>query len=286
LERLGERVRLTAEALAAGVLEIADWNQVNAIRQVTVRKGLDPRAYAMVAFGGSGPLQASRVAQLLGLPHTIIPPSPGNVSAYGLLAVDLKMDYVATAVQREDRLDVEALEQVFRRLESDARRDLTAEGVRPERQQVSRAIDLRYFGEAYEIRIGMPAGRLSAASVHDAIERFHAAHDSLYGYSYRGSQLTEIVNLRVTGIGLIDKPGVAERPVTDEEARPVDERPVYFDGRYRDTPTYRREDLSPGNRLSGPAIVEEYGSTTVIQPGQAARLDRFGNLLLGMMLRC
>ena len=105
LERLGARLGLDAERLAAGILEIADWNQVNAIRQVTVKKGLDPRDYAMVPFGGSGPLQAARVAELLGLHTTLIPPHPGNVSAFGLLAVDLKSDYVTTVVQREDRFD-------------------------------------------------------------------------------------------------------------------------------------------------------------------------------------
>jgi N-methylhydantoinase A len=151
---------------------------------------------------------------------------------------------------------------------------------------VNRAIDVRYFGEAYEIRIDMPSQPLTAFSVHEAIERFHAAHEALYGYSYRGAQLTEIVNLRVTGIGVIDKPGVAEQWVTDEAARPSDERPAYFGGRYRDAPVYHREDLRPGNHIVGPAIVEEYGSTTVIQPDQTAHLDRFGNLLLGMMLRC
>ncbi len=284
LERLGERVGLSPEVLAAGIIEIADWNQVNAIRQVTVRKGLDPRVYAMVSFGGSGPLQAGRVAQLLELPHAIIPPSPGNVSAYGLLAVDLKMDYVATAVQREDQVDVEALEGIFRRLEANATRDLAAEGVPLQRQQVNRAADIRYFGEAYEIRIELPPGSLAPGSVRDAVERFHAAHEALYGYSYRGAQRTEIVNLRVTGTGLIDKPRIAERPATGEEARPSGTRAVYFGGRYRDTPIYTREDLSPGSHIVGPAIIEEYGSTSVVQPGQTTSIDRFGNLLLAAML--
>jgi N-methylhydantoinase A len=283
LERLSREVGLPVERLAAGILEIADWNQVNAIRQVTVRKGLDPRTYAMVAFGGSGPLQSGRVAQILGLPHALIPPTPGNISAYGLLAVDLKMDYVSTAVQREDRFDVAALEAIFQRLEADAIRDLAAERVPAERQRLSRSADIRYFGEAYEIRIDFPSGSLTAASLGSAVERFHAAHETLYGYSYRGSQLTEVVNVRVTGIGIIDKPSVAERPATAGTARPSDTRPAYFDGRYLDTPIYDRDSLTRGMRVEGPAIVEEYGSTTVIQPEQCAVMDRFGNLLVASL---
>jgi N-methylhydantoinase A len=280
LERLAGQVGLGVEQLAAGILEIADWNQVNAIRQVTVRKGLDPREYAMVAFGGSGPLQAGRVAQLLGLPHTLVPPSPGNVSAYGLLAVDLKMDYVATAVQREDRFDTATLEQVFKRLESDAARDLAAEGVPVERRRLSRSADIRYFGEAYEIRIEIPPGSLTPDSLRDAVDRFHSAHETLYGYSYRGSQLTEVVNLRITGVGIIDKPRVAELRATDAPAQPSGARGVYFGSRYLETAVYGRGHLGPGHIIEGPAIVEEYGSTAVIQPDQAARVDRLGNLVL------
>jgi N-methylhydantoinase A len=280
LERLGEQVGLSAEALAAGVLEIADWNQVNAIRQVTVRKGLDPRAYAMVAFGGSGPLQAGRVAQLLGLQHTIIPPNPGNISAYGLLAVDLKMDYVATAVQREDRFDPSALQRVYERLEADARRDLTAEGISAERQRLERSMDIRYFGEAYEIRIDMPSGSVWATTLSDAVDTFHAAHDALYGYSYRATQLTEIVNLRVTAFGLIDKPDLTERPFEGEQLEPADFRQIHFDSEYRETPIYDRIQLSPGARIAGPAVVEEYGSTTVLQPDQDAHVDQFANLVI------
>lgn len=280
LERLARQVGLEAEQLAAGILEIADWNQVNAIRQVTVRKGLDPRQYAMVAFGGSGPLQAGRVAQLLGLPHTLVPPSPGNVSAYGLLAVDLKMDYVATAVQREDHFNAATLEQIFQRLESDAARDLATEGVPAERQRLSRSADIRYFGEAYEIRIEMPSGPLTSASLRDAVDRFHSAHDTLYGYSYRGTQLTEVVNLRITAVGVIDKPRVAELPAANSQAEPSSVRPVYFADRYVDTSIYTRDVIRPGISVPGPAIIEEYGSTTVIQPGQQASVDRYGNLLL------
>ncbi len=286
LDRMAQRLDMDPVRLAAGILEIADWNQVNAIRQVTVKKGLDPRDYAMVSFGGSGPLQAGRVAQLLGLDTIVVPPNPGNVSAFGLLAVDLKTDYVATTVQRQDRFDPDVLNAAYRRLEKDAEQHLAGEGVPPDRRRTIRTADLRYFGQAYEVRIEMPAGDVDPAVLVDAVDRFHAAHDKLYGYSYRGTQLTEIVNVRVTGVGLIDKPNVAEAPeTTSEKPIPQGTRPVYFDGSFVDCPIYQRHPqagtrLAPGQHLEGPAIIEEYGSTTVVQPGQVMRVDRYGNLLL------
>jgi N-methylhydantoinase A len=280
LERLAGMLEMDVLQLAAGILEIADWNQVNAIRQVTVKKGLDPRDYAMTAFGGSGPLQAARVAELLGLPTTLIPLNPGNVSAFGLLTVDLRRDYVATAVQREDQLDPSPIQRAFETLEQSARADLDREGIPPERQKLERSADLRYFGEAYEVRIPIPGGPVDMETLRHASDAFHAAHDRLYGYSYRGTQLTEIVNLRVTGIGRIDKPTMAESPAGDAKAPPSTQRPVYFDGHFLDTSIYDRDTLSPGMALDGPAIVEEYGATTVIQPRQRATVDGWSNLVL------
>jgi N-methylhydantoinase A len=289
LERMARRLDLDATRLAAGILEVADWNQVNAIRQVTVKKGLDPRDYAMVPFGGSGPLQAGRVARLLGLGignrvAVVVPPNPGNISAFGLLAVDLKTDYVATTVQREDRFDPDALNAAYDRLEHKAEQHLAGEGVPPHRQQTVRTVDLRYFGQAYEVRIEMPEVAVDRRVLEQAVDRFHAAHEKLYGYGYRGTQLTEIVNVRVTGVGVIDKPRVVEAPETSTQTEPIPAgaRPVYFDGGFGDCPIYRRTELNPGQFMEGPAIVEEYGSTTVIQPGQDMHVDRYGNLVLSM----
>jgi N-methylhydantoinase A len=281
LERLGAQLGLDAVRLAAGILEIADWSQVDAIRQVTVKKGIDPRDYALVPFGGSGPLQAARVAQLLGLATTLVPPHPGNVSALGLLAVDLKSDYVATLVQRQERLDPAAVTAAFARLEQAADRDLAKQGVPADRRRFLRTADIRYFGQAYEVRIEMSAGDVDTAALDAAIGRFHAAHERLYGYSYRDTQPVELVNVRVTGAGLIDKPRIAEAPAASAHAAAFrDHRFVYFDGDFLDCPIYRRADLPAGYDLVGPAIVEEYGSTTVLQPTQTARVDRYGNLII------
>src|SRR5947209_14847714 len=282
LARLGAQLGLDAETLAAGVLEIADWNQVNAIRQVTVKKGLDPRDYAMVPFGGSGPLQASRVAELLGLRTTLIPPHPGNVSAFGLLAVDLKSDYVATVVQREDHFDRAALEATYNRLEAMAGRELEDQGVPLQDRQFLRSADLRYFGQGYETRVDLSASTLSDEALQSLVDRFHTAHQALYGYTYRGTQLVELVNVRVTSIGSIERPPVAQAPenLQDQGIPRCEIRPVYLDGQFNECPIYQRTDLAPGQVVPGPAVIEEYSSTSVIQPRQYVTIDPFGNMLL------
>src|SRR5262249_17504840 len=176
-----------------------------------VKRGLDPRDYALVAFGGSGPLLAGRLVDLLHLRAALIPLSPGNVSALGLLTVDLKNDYVQTFVQRHDRLDHAAVNTHLARLEALARAALASEGFSEHEMRIERSADLRYFGQAWEVAVELPVGTIDVQSAAIAADRFHEAHERRYGYSYRGArghgstgrQAIEWVNLRVTGIGPI-----------------------------------------------------------------------------------
>jgi N-methylhydantoinase A len=294
---LGRALGLDPARTGEGVLELAAWNQANAIQQVSVKRGLDPRDYTLIAFGGSGPLLAGRLLDLLHLHAALIPPSPGNVSALGLLVVDLRNDYVQTFVRREDRLDLEAMNGHLERLEALARAALGAEGFAEHEMRVARSADLRYFGQAWEVPVELPPGPLDAAAARLAADRFHSAHENRYGYSYRRDaggaqhaerpppaerQMIEWVNLRVTGIGPSRRPKLRELPPGDgrpERAR-RGSRPVIFDGRARECPVYDRAALLPGDALPGPAIVEEYGATTVVFPEQRAEVDRFGNLIL------
>jgi N-methylhydantoinase A len=222
------------------------------------------------------------VTELLGLRTTLIPPHPGNVSAFGLLAVDLKSDYVATVVQREDRFDRAILESAYVRLEAAADHELGEQGVSLEHRRFLRSADLRYFGQGYETRVDLPAGPLSDDGLRSLVDRFHGEHQRLYGYTYRGTQLVELVNVRVTSIGCIDRPPVTESAAGSptSAAIPCKLRPVYLGGQFVDCPIYRRSELALGHVLSGPAVVEEYGSTTVIQLGQSVLIDTFGNMLL------
>ena len=284
LAPLAARLGLDTLRLAAGILELANWNQANAIRQITVKQGRDPRTYALVPFGGSGPLQAGRLLDLLGMRAAIVPPIPGVTSAFGLLVVDLRNDYVITRVQSQDEFDPANTQELYERLEALALDALARHGVAPARRVLLRSADLRYHGQAYEVRVDVPGGTIHAQTGQQAIEAFHQAHRATYGYDYRGRQQAEFVNLRVTGLGLIDKPRLREIDAggPDAAAARKGERAVYFEaqGDFQPCPLYDRARLLAGNRIVGPAIIEEYGSTTVIFPEQQTEVDRFGNLLL------
>ena len=270
--RLADSVGLSLEACAAGVLEIAAWNQANAIRQVTVKRGLDVREFDLCAFGGSGPLTACRLIDILGLRTVVVPRDPGNLSAFGLLATDLRSDHVQTLVRRHDQLDLAELAREFARLEAPALDD-----VEGHEASIVRSADLRYFGQAFEIQVEAPEGPIDARFVDEVEARFHDAHERSYGYCYREdpSHVVEWVNLRVTGVGAMPRPEPA--PVRSGGDAREGTRPVYFDG-WHDAPVYRRERL--GGEVAGPAVIQEFGSTLPLHPGFTARVDDFGNLVV------
>jgi len=269
---------LTEGAGAAGILEISAWNQANALRQVTVKRGLDVRDFLLTAFGGSGALLACRLVDILGLRGVLVPPNPGNVSAFGLLTVDVRNDYVRTYVRRHDRIDASQVSALYTELETEAAEALDAEGFPTPEQVFKRSADLRYFGQAYEVRVPVRDDDLDAV-----VEAFHTAPESMYGYSFRGDerQTVEWVNLRVTGIGPIRRPTIAEVPTrTEGKPEPRNVRAVWFDDQPVQTSIYDRGTLMEGDRLTGPAIVQEYGSTVPVHPGFLCDVDRWGNLLL------
>jgi N-methylhydantoinase A len=283
LTALGARLDLDLERTATGILEISAWNQANALRQVTVARGLDVRDFTLTTFGGSGSLLACRLMDVLGLPRTLVPPNPGNVSAFGLLTVDVRNDLVQTAVQRHADLDLGRVRQVYGQLEQQARAALDAEGFGREEQRVQRTADLRYVGQAFEVRVPVGDGDLDAAATELVARSFHAAHRQLYGYDFAADprQAVEWVNLRVSGIGPIRRPDLVEvLPAEGGTDRAVTgTRRVFFDD-WADTPTYDRTKLAAGDVVAGPAVIEEFGSTVPVHPGFAATVDRFGNLLL------
>jgi N-methylhydantoinase A len=267
IERIGKALGIGAQAAARGILELSAHNQANAVLQLTVKRGIDPAGDTLVAFGGAGPLQACDIAAILGLETVLIPPAPGNVSAFGLLAVDLKDDYVTTLVRRHDEVDAVEVGETFARLEAAALDSLRAQGVGQERIRLVRSVDVRYLGEAHEISID--AGRPFDPEL--AVESFHDAHELVYGYAYREREVVEFVNWKVTGVGMIERPPLKPPPgggaVHDHPASTGPSR-------------YRRDELPAGFRGRGPVIVDEYGSTTVVHPDFDFEVDRFGNLVL------
>jgi N-methylhydantoinase A len=283
LQVLADELSLTVEGVATGILEISAWNQANALRQVTVKRGLDVRDFTLATFGGSGSLLLCRLADVLGLRTVLVPRDPGNVSAFGLLTVDVRNDYVRTAVAKHTELDVAAVAEHFDQLESQAAASLDREGFPAAEHRFVRSADLRYAGQAFEVRVGAPAGPVDGDFVGTVAAAFHDAHEQLYGYAFRDDprQPVEWVNLRVSGIGPIERPRprpLESRPGGVDRAR-TGERSVYFDD-WVTTSVYWRPDLAPGDVVEGPAIVEEFGSTVPVHPGFRATVDTNGNLVV------
>jgi len=275
---------LEPNAAAEGILTILNNNMANAIRSRTVQKGIDPRDFSLVAFGGAGPLHGAEVAALLGIREVLVPPYPGITSAVGLLTTDLKYDAIRTEFQLQGSVDPAKLNDDLRTMESELREALLAAGVAPEGVVFQRAGDLRYQGQGYELRVELPGGELDGAALGDLFQRFHARHEVEYDHAFPDS-LIEIVNLRVTGIGPMPKIGPSlpggERSLeaallgSDRSLFRVDEHLQAFT-----THRYARDRLPLETPIPGPAIILQTDTTTVVPPGWTASLLTDGNLLL------
>ncbi len=286
LAELAARLGLGPQECASGILEISAWNQANAVRQITVKRGLDVRDFTLVTFGGSGSLLLCPLIDILGVRDVLVPVNPGNVSAFGLLTTDVRIDYVRTAVRRHDSLDPAAIAAIFGELGAEASEGLASQGFAADARRLVASADLRYFGQAFEVRVPVPvsAGGFDAAAAERVASAFHDAHRALYGYDFRGDerQPVEWVNLRVTGVGPIRRPALRELPAGDGDPRRAltGERPVCFarSGGYVAAGVYWRQRLARGDVLRGPAVIEEYGATVPLHPGFSAVVDRQGNL--------
>ena len=198
----------------------------NAIRSRTIQKGIDPRGFSLVAFGGAGPLHGAEVAAMLEIPEVIVPVYPGITSALGLLTTDLKYDAIKTEFQVRGSVDLAGLNEDFRAMEAGLAGQFTADGLAPSEVSFTRWADLRYVGQGYELRVAMPAGAVDPAGLEGAWQRFHELHHAEYGQSFPSSPI-EIVNIRVSGVGRMPRIGALRTPRgTSLDGRPRQDRPV------------------------------------------------------------
>ena len=271
---------MSVEQLASGIIEIANWNQANAIRQMTIQRGIDPRIFALLSFGGAGPAQSPAVMDLLAMKACIVPPNPGNLSAFGLLAVDWRTDHIITKVMHEDVIDLADVAARYAALERDAVATLERDGIEGSRIRLVREADIRYAGQSMEVRVVAPGGKVDASFLSHLIGAFNAAHRKTFGYDYAGLQKIELVNLCVSGFGLIERPQLPTLAARSERPMPKASRAVYFAAEFRDTPVFDRASLAPASRIDGPVVIEEFGSTTVVFPGQYVEVDQHGILVI------
>jgi N-methylhydantoinase A len=275
-ERVARPLGLTLEAAACGILDIVNNNMVGAIRLVSVERGHDPRELALVPFGGAGPLHGAELARLLGMRTVVIPRHPGVLSTFGLLGTEVRNDYARTSLQKPPDYDRAAIAAVYADLERQAKRWLADEGVPVARRRLSRLADLRYRHQGFEITVPWPERDLA---IDPLIARFHAAHERLYTYALPDAPV-EIVTLRLGASGRVRRFALPERSETPVR-RLRTTRAVYFAGHgWIQCQCLDRDTLESGSAVRGPAIVEQPDSTTVVLPGQRARADRFGTLVV------
>ena len=284
VQALADRLGLGVAATAEGILTILNSNMANAIRSRTIQKGIDPRGFVLVAFGGAGPLHGAEVAALLGIPEVLVPPYPGITSAMGLLTTDLKYDVSRTQFQVSGSVDLKKLNADLAAMQRELARHFAADGFSAEQVSYARAGDLRYVGQGYELKVTLAPGTLGSADLDSVWTDFHRTHQAEYGRSFPENPI-EIVNVRVSGLGHVAKIGsLAPAHGTTLDAARSAMRACVFRVAAKlqsfETPFYRRNLLPIGAHFSGPAIVLQSDSTTVVPPGWNAGVDAAGNIVL------
>ena len=271
---LAARMRgVTVDALAEGIVRIAVARMTSAIREISIQRGHDPRDFTLVAFGGAGPMHALALADEMGIPRVLVPRHPGNFSALGLLASDIKHDEVRTRIgPLRERWAL--LGDVFAGMEMGVRRQLELEGFAEDRQRMRRSLDLRYRSQAFELTLEFGGETMSEIE-----HAFHRQHQAAYGHADPTAPI-ELVNVRLAGYGVVARPA-AERyasPSAALDAALVERRRVRFGGIVHECPVWERDRLPAQLELAGPAIIEEFGATTVVLPGWRGHVDGHGNL--------
>jgi N-methylhydantoinase A len=269
------------EQAAEGILAIVNENMAGALRLVSVQRGHDPRDFALVAYGGAGPLHANALAKLMGSFPVIVPPAPGLLCAIGDLVADFRDEFAQTYIRLVSEASGDEVAEILEALGGHAKDWLTGEGIAEDSQRIAYTADMRYHRQGYEIPVALEPAEVRSGGLGDLEERFNALHEQLYGFRMPGTA-SEIVNLRAVGYGAVPKPELPTGDLgsPDASAAVVDEHDVVFDGERVPTKIYDRSKLQPGALLTGPAIVTEFDSTTVVLPGYRAEVDASFNILI------
>ena len=262
-------------ALAEGIVRIAVARMTSSIREITIARGHDPRDFALVAYGGAGPMHAALIAEELAIPRVLVPRHPGNFSALGLLVSDVTHDDVRTRVGRLAD-GAAAIDGALAEMEAAAAERLAAEGFAPEARRLEAALDLRYVGQAFELTVAVPRDAPDLSTVE---AEFHRRHLATYGHADPEGAV-ELVNVRLTACGVVDKPSPPRVVASEGRPGPGSIRGAWFGGRECRATVHERDDLPPGTAVTGPAIVEEFGATCVVPPGWVLTVDTLGGLRL------
>ncbi len=270
-EEMARSLGVTPVEVAEGIVDIANSKMVKALRVISVERGYDPEEFTLLSFGGAGGLHSAYLASELGIRRVLIPQNPGILSALGMVMSDVIKDFSKTVMMREEEAAEERIEEIFSEIEKVGLKEMEKEGVEGE-VLLERFVDVRYRGQSFEITV--PYSKRF-------MEEFEELHRRIYGYTH--SRDKEVVTLRVRLTGVTEKPEIEEFeevPMELPSEAVLKEKEVFFEGTYQKTPVIDREKLSPGNEFSGPALIVEYTSTTLVPPWAKVKVDRFKNLIL------
>ncbi|HYI68242.1 MAG TPA: hydantoinase/oxoprolinase family protein [Skermanella sp.] len=281
--RLAEKLGMDTMATAQGILSVVTANMAKAIRVISVQRGHDPRDYTLMAFGGAGPLHAARLARELDMTRILVPRNPGILCAMGLLLTDLRADFAVTRLTVVGTEAVGGIEAAFQGLSERAEEWFAAEAVPAASRLLTRTVDMRYAGQNYELAVALPDGPVTQVTLDALVEGFEAAHKRMYGFIAEGEAI-QIVTFRVEATGLVAKASFKPRPDAGPDASGaiIGRREVWLPeaNGMVSCPIYDRSKLDAGNRIVGPAIVEQMDATTVILPGMVAHVEPYLNLVL------
>ena len=275
---VGEPLGLGLVEAAAAILDVAVNNLVEGIRLVSVQRGYDPRELSLAAYGGAGPMYGVDVARALEIPHVLIPPAPGVTSALGLLQVDVAVHGQRSVLLAQEDVDVARIDALFGELEAETRQKLARSGYTD--VQVRKQIDVRYFGQSQYLTVDAPAdGRWTDEGLQGVIDDFNSAHEREYGYTMPPHiGRVEFANLRVIATYAAEHASIT--PGAPTPGTPSSRRVYFHETGFTDVPTIERSSLAPGDRLQGPAIIDQPDSTTVLPPGAVVEVDAEGNLVI------
>jgi N-methylhydantoinase A len=281
--RLAKHLGMDTLATAQGILAVVTANMAKAIRVISVQRGHDPRDYTLAAFGGAGPLHAARLAKELDITRILVPRNPGILCAMGLLLTDLRADFAATRLTTLGQAAIPTIADAFAALEARAGEWFVEEGIAPSAQRLTRTIDMRYAGQNYELPVPLPEGNVTKATLDALADGFAAAHKRMYGFVAEG-EAVQVVTFRIEAAGVVRKASFSPHPDAgaDASSAVIGRREVWLPeaGGFVSCPVYDRERLQAGNRISGPAIVEQMDATTLVLPGMTARVEPYMSLIL------
>lgn len=285
LNEICSKIPLGLTEAASGIIKITNSAMSKILRIVSVERGYDPRDFVLMCFGGAGPMHGCALAEELNIKKIIVPRNPGLFSAYGLLVTDFKTTLVKAVMKLMDEINVKNIESIFQRLEIKGAKLMEKQNISKNDMYFLREMDLRYFGQSYELTV--PVSKpFTNDIINQTLESFHKKHMKIYGYAVK-EEPVELVNVRITVIGFIEKPKLIEKPLSNEKPSSyahIGKRKVFFEqlGDYIETSIYERERLKPGNLIEGPAVIEQYDATTVVYPDWITAVDKFENLIISM----